>query len=374
MHIKILQHIIDIIRGKVKLKFVKENTIVKEYKVPYIPPKKNFKTLICLTGFGHSGSGAILDFLSEYNNTTVYGYHDSYCSGFINTKDSGYEMDFIRCVGGFFDLEKVFNSSGYYNDDHAIKVFLHVVEYFYRKGSLFNDEVWKLCNEFVDELTDYKIPTENGFDGQYMFKLLSGWEKYSNLHTPLCIDCPENLRVLYSLKKINIDEYQKIAQKYILKILKTIESNEFLVLDQILSTSKAEIDRKLKYFKDFKLICCYRDPRDVYVTGILRNEQWIPRDPEIFVKWYIDRGVESYANEKHPNKLDIKFEDFILDHEKIVEKINKFIKNSETHHVYKNKYLILKKSVKNISIYKTYHDQKSISYIGSKLSKYCYNY
>lgn len=63
MRIKLIQNAIDIIRCKKRPKLVDEAPL-EQYSVPYTEPLSTFKNLICLTGFGHSGSGALLDYLS----------------------------------------------------------------------------------------------------------------------------------------------------------------------------------------------------------------------------------------------------------------------------------------------------------------------
>ena len=47
----------------------------KKLRTAYIKPKHTYKNLICLGGFGHSGSGALLT-LTELDNVTDIGYHD----------------------------------------------------------------------------------------------------------------------------------------------------------------------------------------------------------------------------------------------------------------------------------------------------------
>ena len=349
-------------------KIKNKNSKTLFYSVPYSNNEKNYNYLICLTGFGCSGSGAILDYLTEFDNTSVFGYHD------YNKSNNYPEFNFFRCPGSIFDLEKNINSDGYFNEDHAIKVFLHILEYFYRfEPNIMNDKQYEIFNNFIDEIIDYKIKTRDGFEGQYMFELKTDWEWYANLHSPLCTNCPSELRFQYKLKNLAIDEYRAIARKYILKYLNFFESNEYMVLDQVLSTSKADINRKLDYFGNFKLICSYRDPRDVYTTGFKLNLDWIPKEPDIFCKWYIDRGVKSYKEEIHPNKLDIQFEDFILHHDEVSEKINSFLGLDASHHVNKGKYLILEKSKENIGIYKNFEDQEAIRYIEKTLPEYLYN-
>lgn len=197
------------------------------------------------------------------------------------------------------------------------------------------------------------------------------WPQYINLSSPLCTNTSPQQGYQYSLKKLSPKEYRKIASNYLLSFLKTIESKEFLVLDQALSTPIPNIEQKNDLMGDFKLVCVYRDPRDVFATGIILNEAWIPKDPNTFVKWYL-KYTGSYIDEKHPNLLIIRFEDFVLQYDKTATQILNFIHNDNKHHQSKKKYFDPERSKKNIGIYKTLANQDEINYIEEQLRKYCY--
>ena len=342
------------------------------YSVPHIPLSSGYKQLICTTGFGHSGSGAVLDYLAEFSNVTTYGYHDANSTGYTKKNDYG-EIDIFRAAGSVMDMEKSFNYSNYFNDDLTIKYFLTVAEFFYRKGYIYNDYFWKLTKEFVNNITDIKIKTNNGFEGLYFLQFLSPQKEYTNLKSPILKDAYLNDRYIYYLKNLTILEYRKIAKEYITKFLKSIESKEFLVCDQMLTTSKPETERKIDYFGDFKQICVYRDPRDIYVTGINLNEGWMPHNPVDFVKWFYHRGTPAYLDAPpHPNRLMIRFEDFVLKYDETSKIINDFVGISEKDHIHKKEYFNPAISINNIGLYKNYENQQEIIYIQKELQKYCY--
>ena len=345
------------------------------YSVPYKKPLKTYKTLVSTTGFGHSGSGAILDYLSEFSNTTVFGFHDP-CSSGYNNKENDIkisEIDFFRVAGSVLDMERNFCYPNYFNDSFCIKYFLHVAEYFYRKGIIYTDYFWELTHKFIDDITDLKIKTHDGFEGLYFLKLKYKRKRYANLVSPLTIESLDNDRYIYYLKKLSTSEYRSIANEYITKFLNSIESKDFLICDQILTTSAPDIDRKIEYFGDFKQIVVWRDPRDVYVTGILKDEQWIPKNPEDFVKWYYQRGTPAYVNvASHPNILLIRFEDLVINYDEISKKINNFIGIDEEKHINKKQYFNPDISINNIGIYKNYKNQNEIKYIEAHLKEYCY--
>ena len=364
-------------KKKKKKKTEKEKEKEKEkaieiYSVSYAKPASTYKTLVCPIGFGHSGSGAFLDYISEFSNATTMGYRDPGFSGYVNDSRVP-EFDIFKVAGGVMDMEKAFNYPNYYNDSLCIKMFLHIAEYFYRKGGIYNDYFWQITQDFIDKITDMKIPTDTGFEGLFFLKFKNAWKRYKNLNSPMFIDNENGQQYIYYLKALSVPEYRKIAHEYITKFLNSIESKEFLVCDQLLTTSAPDIERKLEYFGDFKIVCVYRDPRDVYVTGVIKNEQWIPKDPADFVKWYNIRGVSAYVHApKHPNMIVIRFEDLVLNYEETTEKINEFIGLNEQDHIHKREYFNPDISSENVGLYKTFENQKTIKYIEENLKEYCY--
>ena len=351
---------------------IKESSKPEYYSVPNTNILSSYRQLVCTTGFGHSGSGAVLDYLSEFSNVTTLGYHDTN-DGSGYTKQNSDELDIFRAAGSVMDMERIFNTSNYFLDDLTIKHFLTVAEYFYRQGGIFNDYFWELTKKFVDNITDLKVKTDNGFEGLYFYQFFSAITKYANLRSPLLRDILPQDRYIYYLKNLSISEYRKIAKEYITGVLHSIESNEFLVWDQMFTTSKLESEKNIDYFGDFKQICVYRDPRDVYVTGINLKASWMPHNPIDFVKWFYHRGCPAYLEApKHPNIMIIRFEDFVLNYEEISRQINEFVGLNEKEHMHKLEYFNPDISINNIGIYKTYEKQNEIKYIEEKLSDYCF--
>ena len=356
--------------------FIKRSRKLKTLKIPYAEPKNTYKKLICLQGFGHSGSGALLDLLAEFDNLTVIGYHDFNGGATELNNNKCCEFDFLRIKGGIFDLMSAFtiNQNNFWLADCKLKDFITMSEYNYRQyGGFYNDKYMELTNEFINKLVDYTDETEYGLDSNFAFRFDKAlYQKdYVNLRTPYEF---HNIkpRYRYFLKNLSGDEYLEIAKEYVTSLLKTIESKEYLVLDQFLSDYCANFDLYKKVVGDYRLIAVYRDPRDVYATGILLKEPWIPKDKETFVKWY-SKLVKPYIGKSSKNFMMIRFEDLILQNESTTQKVADFLGIDISHHVNKQKYLITEKSSKNIGIYKklTEHSEQ-IKYIEDQLKEYCY--
>lgn len=349
----------------------------KEYSVPYTPPKKSYENLICLTGFGHSGSGALLDYLAEFEDTTVFGYHDVQYSGKPRKKNEKvFEIDLFRLPCCVFDIEKVLNKGNHLLENQVIKMFIHFAQYFYLQGEIYTDEFWRLTQKFIDDIIDFKIESKNG-SSISMFNGFTALNRpnYKNVKSPMMSNTKEG-KTIYYLKKMSIQEYRKIANEYITSFLKTIESKKNLVLDQVLTTSMPEIHTKIEFLESggAKPMCIavFRDPRDVYVTGFLLNEGWIPKNPVDFVKWYHHRGTPAWFEENHPNYKIVRFEDLVLNYDKTTDEINDFLGLDKNNHIKKKKYFNPIVSVKNIGIHKNFNDQKAIEYIKNNLKQYCW--
>lgn len=210
------QDIIDIIRGKKCLKVVKKADIEKqkvfgEYSVPYTLPNEEdtYKKLVITGGFGHSGSGTLIDYFSEFDNFTVLGYHDFDCTGAELNKNNIEEIDFVRRFGGFYDIENYLNGQ---NFSVIISTFLHMAEFFYRKGGIYSDKFWEIVNDFVEEITEFKVKSNTGLEGQnYMLFTENNWTNYTNLKSPLLRDRTKKFdRFMYYVKKCLFQNIEKL--------------------------------------------------------------------------------------------------------------------------------------------------------------------
>ncbi len=350
----------------------KKKEKVTIYTVTYIPPERTYEKLIFPTGFGFSGSGTIVDFLAEFNNTTVIGDHDPYdCAKQIKVKGS-LELNFLRYAGGVFNLEHIINSNNVHVQDFAVKQFITLSEYLYSLGGLYTEEYMRLTNEFINKLIDVRIKTNEGliFNPAYRFSETIN-KDFKNYISPFVINHKKE-QCIYLIKKMTKDEYIKIAHEYIINILNTLESKSFLVLDQGITDGDPDLDKKIKYIGELKQICVYRDPRDVYVTIMDRDVQWYSHVPEDFVKQFLIH-TEILRAPTHKNRLILKFEDFVFNYDETASQIMNFIGLDKKQHITPKEYFDPSKSIKNIGLWKNYKDQNAIRYIENELKGYCYS-
>ncbi len=339
------------------------------YSVPYKKPKSVYKKLICVTGFLYSGSGAVIDLLSEYDNITSIAFSDPE-SGKCNNQKCNQEIEFFSTLGGVLDLEQCFTFFYPYLNDLRIKMYITSAEYCYKKGGIYNDEYMKLVWEFIDSIVAYRQKSEYyiGINREYSHNNIYR-KKYINLAAPFVKDRTKDILV-YFPKKLSIKEYRLLAHNFIEKFLKTIESKEFLLLDQVFSNGCTDIDKLIEYFGEFKNIAVYRNPLDVFAEAIRKKLYYIPQEPEPFVDWY-KSTIEPYLNIKNDHFLMIRFEDLILDYDNTKSKIEKFLNIDKTLHTKPKTCLKPEISSKHIGIYKNILDEYSINYIRENLKEYC---
>jgi len=366
--IKRIQNILSI--GKPSALSVVSDCKLQIISRPYIQPKNTFKHLITTAGTGHSGSGTIVDFLTEFNNCTVIGYHSPNGGGKLShtlDKKNNYEIEIMGRSGGILELEEVIENNNIFIKDAAIKRFIDMYEYNYSQlGGFYNDEYLRLSREFVDNLTEIKNRVNTP---AFNFHLMYPHDYYDNLEHPFAL-APGKTYNTYFLKKMTRTEYRAIAKQYLHKILSTIEAKDYLLLDHFLNDRNSNMEAKLDYFDDIKVVGVYRDPRDVFATGILLQAHWIPHTPDEFIKWW--NKVQWITQIRHPKCLIIRFEEFVLNYDLVAPLVMRFLGLEEENHIHKQGFFDPDISRKNIGLYKTITEQDALRQIEKDLGEFIY--
>ena len=339
-------------------------------RIPYFQHRTSFvepKMIVSVTGFGHSGSGAVLDLLSEYEDVTTIGYAD---------KESGrmqcqFEFDFMRRPWGLFDLERAFaKDAPYVLPDSCLKSFLQYIAYLHGMvGGVFNDDFIVATREFIGELVYAKYGANGPFgnyDGlSHMQVLGSAGARWVFGH--------DEARRICMLKNISIDEYRVIARRYLRKVIGMClcagNGGRCIVLDQATSDGTADIDKYIDFLGPHKEIAVWRDPRDVYATGRFLNEDWIPDVPHVFCEWY-RRRVSKYVDLKHPDFMLLRFEDLVLRYDKIMAMIEDFLGVKSDAHRKMRKFFNPDVSCRNVGLYKRLDNKSAIETIERELPNF----
>ena len=233
-----------------------------------------------------------------------------------------FEIDFIRRYGGCFSLEDICNDSSLDFKNIKISNFINLIEYYFQTDiPIYNDKFLQLSHEFVEKLTYKKIKLADPMAANEAFRYISARRKdYKNLTSPFLYDNRDN-RYFYYLKDLSTMQYRTIAKEYLINFLNTIESKNNLVLDVALSDGSADFDKYEDYIGNYKMITVYRDPRDVWMTGLILQQPWIPRNKEDFIFWFKDmHNIDKYLNSNDPRQLVLRFEDLVLDYDSSVLK------------------------------------------------------
>ncbi len=333
----------------------------------YSPPQKTCKTIVAITGFGHSGSGALEDLLSEYKDVTVYA--DAEPNGSLrkpNFKNGTNELNIFRHSGGLFFLEKFFPSRNIFVQDCIVKMFLALVkEHYVHNGEIYNNKFLELTNEFLNSILELKLKTNYGIAYQpHLPAIAKQTIDFLNLSES------EN-QYLFTLKNISKEEYLNSAKKYMQNFFETINSEKYLVLDQILSDNECGVEHYKRYIDNLKLIAVYRDPRDVYATAIELNIGWIPHNVDEFIIWYRN-SVKPYFENQNKDYLLIRFEDIIFHKHVIQEKIETFLNFEPNSHIAPRTAFDESVSLKNIGLYKRLNMSEEIDKIETELSEFLY--
>ena len=336
-------------------------------------PRRTFKTLVSVNGFNWSGSSAVSDLLQEYK--TVTSSLSGTLDDSVEQRNEGrFEFDIVRAGCGVYSLEHLFETRNIFERDVCLRVFMSLVEKFYNEaiGDFYDDKFIELTRDFIRKLLATEVKSPTGFD--YAPQLAALGTHSANF--VLGHDSNDKWQYVYYLKDLTVSEYRAIARDYILSILRTVESEDFLVLDQGCADCSADIERFVEYFGPLKTIWCYRDPRDIYAAAQqarLNNEEGnVPNDPVYFVEWYL-RALKPFVGLKHDALLLFRFEDLIMEYEKTVSMIEKYLGLRPEDHVFPKKYFIPSESfVRSIGLWKNWPEKEAIAYIKKELPQYCY--
>ena len=322
-------------------------------------PRFTYKRLIFSCGFGWSGSGAVGDLLREYAPVTSIPI----------------EFDLARAAGGLYNLEKAFDTCNIFERDAVFRIFMTLVDSVYTNSrEFYDDRFLDETKSFLEGLIDYVTKSSIEFEHCPHLRALGT----RAIRRIFGLDSIVNEKSIFFLKEMSVLEYRKLAAKYIRAILSQVEARDCLLMDQGCADCSADLDRFGDYFGPFKAIYTYRDPRDVFASAYLacqRGEErgHIPSDPAVFVRWY-KRALEPFRGISHPNLMLVRFEDLVIDSDKVIQQIESFLGFTKSDHVHANTLFVPEESCAvSMGLWRDFPDQNQIHYIGERLSEFCFN-
>mgnify|MGYP002518478846 FL=1 len=335
------------------------------------------KRIIVPTGYMGSGSSAITDLVSEFEN--------------CQNEYKSYEYVMMHCPNGVFDLEdKLLVGNNALRSDEAIRSFELQMQKLYNKKfwwvgnykKIISPNFMNITNAYISRIQEFNFQgywyTHEELNSSMFLKLL--------IRKPLKIFFGNKIKFKKILKYsdgmrisyIKPDKFYHETHEYIYKLIEEIsQGKENIILDQFLLPYN--LFRVDNYFDDsLKVIVVERDPRDVFIIN-----KYIWQEKQICVPFPLDvyEFCEFYQKMRESEKqctsnkvLRVKFEDLIYNYDKELQKITKFLNFSSSEHINKKTRFNPEISIKNTQLFRKEEYQEESKIIEEKLKKYLYNF
>lgn len=308
--------------------------------------ESKFETIISVEGFGYTGSGAVIDLLREYDDCLVHGMAEGGSKAVVADDDFG-EVQIVKDLGGLMDIDSTIATRRF--GEAALKRFADLAsrDVLYRLGGKYKDYIFAFFDALVKDV-QRDVPGS-----------IAGMSPRIKDNRFLMHYYPQ-------------DEYYRLCQRFLYSIFnqQCNGTSRYLVLDHAVQV-RTGVQYCRNFIPNLKNILVWRDPRDRYVIAKRKNIQWIPHDT---VEHYIAYTKLEYCPMDINSKeyYTIRFEDLILDYDKTVAKIEKYLNLGE--HKRPMSCLDTSISCKNIGMWKNAEDipQEDFEKILAELPEYCY--
>ena len=307
----------------------------------HIVPNKivSHDKFLVVSGYGWSGSGAVLDYFREFDNVVpVLG-----------------EVGILEEYFGFKYFVK--------NIQDKKKICEHAINFFFINlvgcYSIERLPFYKAIRSANLVLSKSKNLTEYSLQVKSISSLLADIIIESKLED-------------YSIENIK-QLLKRLSKKLLDLITLDVPSNKIPVLDNSIHVQNVDL---LNYINDVKVICSFRDPRAIYI-----ERAWEIKDPHDFIKEQSNlrqRIVDTFKcldNSLQNVLFTLNFEDFVLNKEYRENLANKVGLNLDNW-IDQEKYFKPEVSLKNVRNFINCTDKgvdpKAIDLIEKELQQYCY--
>jgi hypothetical protein len=316
--------------------------------------KKQIK-FVAVSGYGWSGSGAVVDLLREVEGCGT----------------PGFEFSLIKEPRGVIDLECfLLENWDVIRHSHAIEQFLQFVDILGRPNRRWGHWGQNMNAELGIDLKTLALNYINNIS-LFNYRGASRIHHYEYGHAASFFRKVGRLvgfkwasgRKMY-LARPTEELFLNATANFITEIFNPMfvkRKLNCIILDQAIPTSN--VARGMRYFNDIKLILVDRDPRDIYVdqisnrTLIGANTKDINRVDK-FITWH--KTLRS--NYCGANILKVRFEDLVLKYDQTSSNILRYLglegASREKQTLFKPEI-----SVQNIGIWRQYHHQCEIKQI-----------
>ncbi len=320
---------------------------------------------IGVSGFGRTGSGAVLDLLREYEENQVF---------------EKMEFNLAYLPDGLQDLEYhlVKGCSRFFSGDIALKRFNTLVDRIVDKGIR---SVWnKYTNNKFEEFSKQLIKELSAlqYRGMWSYDLLASgklefflkfriFERFFGWNHPMHKHIERDMYL-----SVLPENFYESCKKYVHSLLSEMGANfeQNLILNQSVPANNPSLS--FPFFENPKAIIVDRDPRDVYLMMTqLIYSRYVPVKPvEDFITYF---KVNRATVKEEANVLHVRFEDLVYKYEETLAVIEDFcgIKN----HIKPCEYFNPEIALSNTQLFGKYKGyEEEIKAIEKALPEYLYDF
>ena len=345
---------------------------------------KDFQ-ILDVSGLGNAGKSAVVDFLREFQPVHSFEY--------------SFEFDLLRLPNGILDLEHhLVQSWSPIRSNYALRAFdrlcyklagsqmrKNIKAFLFSSGhgyeARFDGEFLKLAREFS---SSFVVDEYQAFWPYYLLEdsLLSRAIKKIKLKAKATDS------LLSPIYLVDGQEFSKKCSAFVHKLFARHMTSDKKLLTLNNCFDAFDPERSLNLIENSKSIIVYRDPRDVFVSGL--NASKVQKSEDRKLQAFDNNGINKsflggdniqtfikrqnlyfsklYKGKDSRVKL-IRFEDFVLNHKKIKQEILDFLELTPQQQTQKETLFRVEKSAQNIGIWKQYSNADEINYIVKNLEE-----
>lgn len=329
--------------------------------------------IVGICGLGYTGSGAVIDLLSEYEGLQV---------------ESNVELSFSYRPDGLEDLaHHLMSPKRFTACDVAISRFKKKMEKdFSGKPSFWGIKSFvpllNATDDYIDSITQIKWKGFWSYDidncGYFKQRMYGATIRLHKYCPKLALSLERILFYRDMYFSINPCDFYEITKQYTSKVLELLgfDINKTIIVNQLFSGDNPL--NSFNFFYEPKAIVVDKDPRDLYILckEIVKYDcAWTPTNNVVqFVEFYKSTRKQLYSIESK-DLLVVRFEDLIYNYDQEVSKIESFIGLDRESHVKARTLFNPSKSISNTQLFKRYPCyQEDLNYIEENLKEYLFNF
>lgn len=326
--------------------------------------------IITCASYYNTGSSAITDFFSEFDNIKSLGET---------------EFRFLQDPDGVQALEtNLIDHPHRHNSSHAIKRFIKASK-FENGGILskryrrtFGDRYMKETMKYVEKITTLITNTHWRYDSIergklfYMLEALVFTLTYK-LGRSKTISLMNLMGEKGYYTDISREDFYRLTREYVNNLFEPLlGDNDFLMVDQLVPAT--EFERYQNYADDLYLITVDRDPRDIYtLVATVPHFSVLPHNINDFCEWFKITRAHRKTDKENERRMVLNFEEIIYNYDECTDSLMNFVGVDKSHHVSPRTKLNPDVSIKNTKLWLKHPElKKEIACIESELSEYLY--